>query len=536
MADLQMPTVTSTVANPIASNTCPNYSVFISHRGPDVKNSFAGHLYRHLHAHGLRAFLDREELQAGEFIDPQIQGAIRRASVHIVILSPGFAESRWCLDELLLMLKKPEDVIIPVFFNVKPSEPRWAKDGRYAQALTKLEQTGRYDSQTLENWRNALKEVSCRVGFELDTYNGDEVKLLEKVVGCVLKKRRKAALQEATYATSLPVLPKNLRLLSNLRVLNLSGCSNLQTLSGSLECFTNLETLNIRGCPSLQELPDSFASLGSLQVLNLSGSAISELPASIGCLKNLQTLSLSSCKYLKRLPDSIGRLKNLLHLDLSSCKSLERLPDSFVSLSRLEHFDLSGCRRLEVLPDSFGSLSNLEHIDLSGCTRLEVLPDSFGSLTNLEVLDLSRCGSLQGLPDSFGCLSNLRDLHLSGCESLQGLPDSFGCLTNLRNIDLSGCENLRRLPDSFMCLTNIRNLNLSGCRNLQGLPVVQALDKQHGINSTQPAPFSRRFRPPIRSKIRSEFSIRCRSVVSPSAAYNSRLVGGFEFTPMFKFF
>eukprot|EP00253_Pinus_taeda_P009561 PITA_09561 len=203
MADLQTPTFTSAVDTPSTSNTYPNYNfdVFISHRGPDVKNSFAGHLYRDLHAHGLQPFLDREELQAGKSINPQIEDAIRSAYVQIIIFSPGYADSTWCLNELLLIWEKSEDIIIPVFYKVKPSEPRWAKHGRYAEALAKHEQTGRYDRQNLANWRNALHDVSNRVG--------DEVKLLEKVVECVLKNRRnrgnrgKTALYVSDHPTGL---------------------------------------------------------------------------------------------------------------------------------------------------------------------------------------------------------------------------------------------------------------------------------------------------------------------------------------------
>jgi hypothetical protein len=46
MADLQTSTANSSVDTPSSSTStnCPNYyhDVFISHRGPDVKNSFAG--------------------------------------------------------------------------------------------------------------------------------------------------------------------------------------------------------------------------------------------------------------------------------------------------------------------------------------------------------------------------------------------------------------------------------------------------------------------------------------------------------------
>lgn len=180
------------------------YDVFLNHRGPDVKNTFVSHLYYRLLSHGLQAFLDREELRAGEHLTPQIESAIRSSSVHITIFSPRYAQSKWCMDELVLILKSG-GTIIPVFYNVKPSELRRMDkdDGMYAQAFSYHEQKSRYTRQRLENWRKALSDVSYLVGFELEACNGDEGKLLDKVVECVLKNRRKIALNVATYPTGL---------------------------------------------------------------------------------------------------------------------------------------------------------------------------------------------------------------------------------------------------------------------------------------------------------------------------------------------
>jgi len=108
----------------------------------------------------------------GESLSPQIEGAIRTASVHIAIFSPRYAESRWCLDELVLIRKSGATIIL-VFYDVKPYELRWT--GRYAQALTIHEQKGRYDPGTLDDWRKALKDVSSISGFELEAYNGLEL-------------------------------------------------------------------------------------------------------------------------------------------------------------------------------------------------------------------------------------------------------------------------------------------------------------------------------------------------------------------------
>lgn len=112
--------LTSTIAYP---NNNYYYDVFINHRGSDVKNTFASHLYRRLVLHGFRVFLDKQELQEGDSLTSQIQGAIRTASVQIAVFSPNYAGSSWCLDELLLILKTGA-TIIPVFYNVKPSDLR----------------------------------------------------------------------------------------------------------------------------------------------------------------------------------------------------------------------------------------------------------------------------------------------------------------------------------------------------------------------------------------------------------------------------
>jgi len=114
-------------------------------------------------------------LQEGENLTSQIEAAIRNAYLHIAIFSPTYAESKWCLDELVLMLKSGA-TIIPVFYNVKPSELRWADRAEvYFQTLRLREETGRYDAQTLENWRKALVNVSSLSGFELEAYNGLEL-------------------------------------------------------------------------------------------------------------------------------------------------------------------------------------------------------------------------------------------------------------------------------------------------------------------------------------------------------------------------
>lgn len=159
--------------------------VFINYSGPDVKNTFASHLHRRLVLQGIRVFLDKPELKEGLNFTSQIQRAIRSAFVHVAIFSPRYAESKWCLDELLQMFESGAP-IIPLFYHVKPSQLRstWTKgeDGVYSQDLRKLEEKKTYDAQsheekprhdpaTIQKWREALSSVAGISGFQLDPNN-----------------------------------------------------------------------------------------------------------------------------------------------------------------------------------------------------------------------------------------------------------------------------------------------------------------------------------------------------------------------------
>eukprot|EP00253_Pinus_taeda_P034611 PITA_34611 len=242
-------------------NNSFQFDVFINHRGPDVKKGIASHLYHRLLADGLRVFLDIEELQGGDNLTPQIEGAIKTASVHVAIFSPRYAESSWCLRELVQMLESGK-TILPIFYNVSPSELRWTrggdglssralnvslliillsiplcillsiqlaipisillcilfcrrnKNGMYARALRKLgkqttldsqtnRQKPRYDYDTLEKWRESLFVVSNISGFELSACNGDEGQLVQKVVEQIWKKVGKTLLNVAKHPTGV---------------------------------------------------------------------------------------------------------------------------------------------------------------------------------------------------------------------------------------------------------------------------------------------------------------------------------------------
>lgn len=183
------------------------YDLFINHRGPDTKKTLASHLHNRMKLEGLTSFIDKDELIVGNDFPSQIEYAIKTAFVHVAILSPRYAESEWCLNELLLMLESGAP-IIPVFYHVQPNDLR-RTDGKYAEALRNLENLKMHDTETnlekpvhnssiIKKWRDALKQVSKISGLDLqETCNGDEAKLVEMIVQNVLEKVKTARVENS---------------------------------------------------------------------------------------------------------------------------------------------------------------------------------------------------------------------------------------------------------------------------------------------------------------------------------------------------
>lgn len=179
------------------------YQVFINHRGTDVKKTLASLIYRDLTKLGLRVFLDNQELRIGDDFPPAIFEAIQSAYVHIAIFTEGYAQSRWCLDELYRIWKSSQErkaKILTVFYDVQPAALRNVKEGCYAEAFEGHQRKRR--AEDIENWKTALKEVSKITGLEFKT-NTDLGDALEKIVNGVLEQINWQPLEVARHPVGL---------------------------------------------------------------------------------------------------------------------------------------------------------------------------------------------------------------------------------------------------------------------------------------------------------------------------------------------
>ncbi|KAM5558836.1 hypothetical protein ABKV19_020489 [Rosa sericea] len=168
------------------------FDVFLSFRGEDTRWGFISHLYRELEFwRAFKIFKDDRELEIGASISPELLSAIEQSHLAIVVLSPDYASSTWCLDELSKIIESMETGdkrILPVFFNVDPSDVRHQRSS-FADAFAKHEVKFSNQIEKVERWREALRKVANLAGWDAKNYKCER-ELIEVIVKRVWEKVR----------------------------------------------------------------------------------------------------------------------------------------------------------------------------------------------------------------------------------------------------------------------------------------------------------------------------------------------------------
>jgi len=139
------------------------YRVFTNFHGPDVRKTFLSHLRKQFSYNGISMFND-QSIERSQTIVPALTGAIKESRISIVVLSKNYASSRWCLDELLEILKCREDIgqiVMTVFYGVDPSDVR-KQTGEFGIAFNKTCE-GKTNEET-QKWSKALNDVGNIAG------------------------------------------------------------------------------------------------------------------------------------------------------------------------------------------------------------------------------------------------------------------------------------------------------------------------------------------------------------------------------------
>ncbi|KAL5563668.1 hypothetical protein UlMin_033415 [Ulmus minor] len=180
----------SSASLPCSSSSVPNwkYDVFISFRGEDTRNSFTSFFHDALRRENIVTYIDDDDLARGDEISPALMRAIEESMISVVVFSENYANSSWCLDELVHILKCRRQYgqqVVPSFYKVDPSHVR-KQQGSYAIAFKQLLKCYK---EKLNSWRAALTEASNLASRSSQEIR-KESKLVEEIVKVILTKLR----------------------------------------------------------------------------------------------------------------------------------------------------------------------------------------------------------------------------------------------------------------------------------------------------------------------------------------------------------
>ncbi|KAL5565037.1 hypothetical protein UlMin_028201 [Ulmus minor] len=177
----------SSSSAPAADPSLHKFDVFISFRG-ETRNSFTSHLYSALCGKQIKTYIDEVSLEKGDDISRALPKAIEESTISIIIFSENYASSRWCLDELVHILKcrkENDQYVMPIFYGIDPSDIRRQKES-YAAAFVKHEARYGDKMEKVQEWREALTQAANLSGW--DSRNRSESIIVKEVVELVRTK------------------------------------------------------------------------------------------------------------------------------------------------------------------------------------------------------------------------------------------------------------------------------------------------------------------------------------------------------------
>ncbi|CAN6555770.1 unnamed protein product [Malus baccata var. baccata] len=175
-----MASTTQGATSSVPSDLEWKYDVFLSFRG-ETRLGFTAHLLDKLQEQGItRTFFDDKDLEIRRKVS-ELFSAIEKSRLAIIVISPDYASSKWCLNELVKILECMEErgAVLPVFYEVEPCDVG-DRSGSFGKGFTELEEKYKDDKEMVGRWKAALTKVAKIKGCT--SKNREEPELIQKIV------------------------------------------------------------------------------------------------------------------------------------------------------------------------------------------------------------------------------------------------------------------------------------------------------------------------------------------------------------------
>ncbi|CAF2152431.1 unnamed protein product [Brassica napus] len=163
-------------------------NVFLNYRGDQLRYGFVSHLIDAFERYGIMFFIDKHEQRGKDLTNLFVR--MKESKIALVIFSssisrsPSFgnksskvdvlivclrryAESSWCMDELVNIKKRAEKgklEVIPIFYKVRAKDVR-AQAGKFGDKFWALAKVSSGDQ--IKKWKDALECISNKMGLSL---------------------------------------------------------------------------------------------------------------------------------------------------------------------------------------------------------------------------------------------------------------------------------------------------------------------------------------------------------------------------------
>lgn len=245
-------------------------------------------------------------------------------------------------------------------------------------------------------------------------------------------------LEKTTDLVNRIVIPSELRLLKNLKKLDISGIA----MPSEIVELVKLKFLNIR---NINVFPKQIFELENLRGLSTG--------ISLKLNKKPMLIKYNKLAEVSFVANRIGSHKILCELEY-----LEELKFSENTITGITH-----------IPKEIENLRNLKYLNII-FNKLDCISKEVCQLTNLVKLDLSY-NQITSLPEEIVNLSKLKTLSLEN-NKIKIIPENLWLLTNLEKLDVSS-NNLISISCDLNKLKNLESFRYNNNFNLAFLPPIK---------------------------------------------------------------